>query len=78
MVKGGNINARSPLTDDGFSIPYPPRQDVEEIYASTNTIYYNQEDTKKNLIESTYYLDNLEKTYNSILKEYQNRNNGNK
>lgn len=34
--------------------------------------------TKKNIIESTYYLDNLEKTYNSILKEYQNRNNGNK
>jgi hypothetical protein len=42
--------------------------------------YLNEEfnTTKKNIIESTYYLDNLEKTYNSILKEYQNRNNGNK
>jgi hypothetical protein len=30
--------------------------------------------TKQNIIESTYYLDNLEKTYNQILKEYQKRN----
>jgi hypothetical protein len=32
------------------------------------------EKTKKYVIDSTYYLDNLEKTYNDILKEYQKRN----
>ena len=38
--------------------------------------YLNEEfnKTKQNIIESTYYLDNLEKTYNQILKEYQKRN----
>jgi len=41
--------------------------------------YINEEfeKTKKYVIDSTYYLDNLEKTYNDILKEYQKRN-GNK
>ncbi len=38
--------------------------------------YINEEfeKTKKYVIDSTYYLDNLEKTYNDILKEYQKRN----
>jgi len=41
--------------------------------------YINEEfnTTKKNIIDLTYYLDNLEKTYNLILKEYQKRNDGN-
>jgi hypothetical protein len=34
------------------------------------------EKTKKNLLTMTYYLDNLESTYNKILKEYQKRKNG--
>ena len=38
--------------------------------------YLNEEfnKTKKIVIESTYYLDDLEKMYNKILKEYQKRN----
>ena len=38
--------------------------------------YINEEfnKTKQNIIDSTYYLDNLEKTYNQLLKEYQKRN----
>jgi hypothetical protein len=31
--------------------------------------------TKSNLINMSYYLDKLEELYNSILKEYQSRNN---
>lgn len=31
--------------------------------------------TKNNLINMTYYLDNLEIMYNSILKEYSSRTN---
>jgi len=38
--------------------------------------YINEEfnKTKQNIIDSTHYLDNLEKTYNQLLKEYQKRN----
>jgi type III secretory pathway component EscV len=38
--------------------------------------YINEEfnKTKKSIIDSTYYLDTLEKTYNQLLKEYQKRN----
>ena len=38
--------------------------------------YINEEfnKTKQNIIDLTYYLDNLEKTYNKLLKEYQKRN----
>lgn len=31
------------------------------------------EQLKKNIIESTYFLDKLEELYNNILKEYQDR-----
>jgi hypothetical protein len=31
------------------------------------------EQVKKNVIESTYYLDNIESLYNNILEEYQKR-----
>ena len=33
------------------------------------------EKTKQQVINMTYYLDNLEITYNKILKEYQKRQN---
>ena len=36
------------------------------------------EKTKQQVINMTYYLDNLEITYNKVLKEYQKRNNGNR
>ena len=38
--------------------------------------YINEEfnKTKQNIIDSTHYLDNLEKTYNQLLREYQKRN----
>lgn len=32
--------------------------------------------TKDGIIKLTYYLDNIESTYNKILKEYQKRQNG--
>ena len=34
--------------------------------------------TKNSIINLTHYLDNLEITYNRVLKEYQKRNNGNR
>jgi len=34
--------------------------------------------TKNSIINLTHYLDNLEITYNRILKEYQKRSNGNR
>lgn len=34
--------------------------------------------TKNSIINLTLYLDNLEITYNKVLKEYQKRNNGNR
>ena len=34
--------------------------------------------TKNSIINLTHYLDNLEITYNKVLKEYQKRNNGNR
>jgi hypothetical protein len=33
------------------------------------------ESTKQNVINLTYHLDNLENTYNTILKEYKKRTN---
>jgi hypothetical protein len=33
------------------------------------------ETTKSNLINMSFYLDKLEELYNSMLKEYQSRNN---
>lgn len=36
------------------------------------------ESVKETLIKMTHHLDSLENTYNSILKEYNNRTNGTK
>jgi hypothetical protein len=40
--------------------------------------YLNNEfdKTKNSIINLTYYLDNIELSYNKILKEYQKRQNG--
>ena len=40
-----------------------------------DTLSTEFEKTKENVIKLTYYLDNLENTYNTILKEYRQRTN---
>jgi len=50
-----------------------PNKDLIKVMDHINEEF---EKTKRNLISLTYYLDNLETTYNKILKEYQRRQNG--
>jgi hypothetical protein len=50
-----------------------PNKDLIKVLDHINEEF---EVTKKNLIKMTYYLDNLELTYNKLLKEYQKRTNG--
>jgi hypothetical protein len=50
-----------------------PNRDLIKVMDHINEEF---EKTKKNLLTMTYYLDNLESTYNKILKEYQKRKNG--
>jgi len=50
-----------------------PNKDIIKVMDHINEEF---ETTKKNLIKMTYYLDNLEITYNKLLKEYQKRTNG--
>jgi hypothetical protein len=50
-----------------------PNRDLIKVMDHINEEFEN---TKKNLLTMTYYLDNLESTYNKILKEYQKRKNG--
>jgi len=50
-----------------------PNKDLIKVMDYINDEF---EKTKKDLINKTYYLDNLEITYNKILKEYQKRQNG--
>jgi len=50
-----------------------PNKDLIKVMDHINDEF---EKTKKSLITLTYYLDNLESTYNKILKEYQKRQNG--
>ena len=45
-----------------------PNKDLIKVMDHINDEF---EKTKKSLITLTYYLDNLENTYNKILKEYQ-------
>jgi prefoldin subunit 5 len=44
-----------------------------ELKFAMDVIQQDFETTKKALLEMTYHLDKLEKTYDTILKEYQNR-----
>lgn len=44
-----------------------------ELVVVMDVLQQDFERTKQALIEMSYHLDKLEKTYNLILKEYQNR-----
>jgi len=44
------------------------KEQIEKLNEEFNT-------TKETVIKLTYYLDNLENTYNAILKEYRQRTN---
>lgn len=50
-----------------------PNKDLVSVMEYINEEF---EKTKQQIINMTYYLDNLEITYNKILKEYQKRQNG--
>lgn len=44
-----------------------------ELIKSMDLLTTDFEETKKNIINLTYYLDKVEELYNSMLKEYQSR-----
>lgn len=44
-----------------------------ELIKSMDLLTSDFEETKKNIINLTYYLDKVEELYNSMLKEYQSR-----
>jgi hypothetical protein len=44
-----------------------------ELIKSMDLLTTDFESTKQNIINLTYYLDNIEELYNLILKEYQSR-----
>jgi len=50
-----------------------PNKDLVNVMDYINDEF---EKTKQQVINMTFYLDNLEITYNKILKEYQKRQNG--
>lgn len=45
----------------------------KELMAVMDVLQVDFETTKKAVLELTYHLDKIEKTYNLILNEYQNR-----
>jgi len=52
-----------------------PNKDLTSVMDFINEDFVK---TKNSIINLTLYLDNLEITYNKVLKEYQKRNNGNR
>jgi hypothetical protein len=52
-----------------------PNKDLTSVMDFINEDFVK---TKNSIIYLTHYLDNLEITYNRVLKEYQKRNNGNR
>jgi len=47
----------------------------KDLMLAMDTLSGEFEKAKENVIKLTYYLDNLENTYNTILKEYRQRTN---
>jgi hypothetical protein len=47
----------------------------KDLMLAMDTLSSEFEKAKENVIKLTYYLDNLENTYNTILKEYRQRTN---
>jgi hypothetical protein len=45
-----------------------------ELANAMNSLTKTHFDTKKTIIDLTYYLDNVEEMYNKILEEYNSRN----
>jgi len=52
----------------------PSSSSNSELHLAMDVIQKDYESVKDTLIKLTYHLDNLENTYNKILKEYNNRN----
>lgn len=46
-----------------------------DLKLAMDVLHEEYEKTKETLINFTYYLDNVEETYNRILNEYKNRTN---
>lgn len=47
----------------------------DDLKLAMNTLNDEFNKTKQAIIDFTYYLDNVEDTYNKILQEYKNRTN---
>lgn len=54
----------------------PSSSSNTELQLTMDVIQKDYVSVKETLIKLTYHLDNLENTYNKLLKEYNNRNGG--
>lgn len=52
----------------------PTASSNTELQLAMDVIQKDYDSVKDTLIKLTYHLDNLENTYNKLLKEYNNRN----
>lgn len=61
------------LNDTIKEIKNLPNNKLEDVMDKINAEF---EITKNSIISMSFYLDTLEEMYNSLLKEYKERNNG--
>lgn len=54
----------------------PKSSSNSDLILAMEVVQKDFESVKETLIKLTHHLDSLENTYNSILKEYNNRTNG--
>lgn len=75
MVKIDNMTQEEfkVLNDTIKEIKNLPNNKLEDVMDKINAEF---EVTKNSIISMSFYLDTLEEMYNSLLKEYKERNNG--
>lgn len=75
MVKIDNMTQEEfkVLNDTIKEIKNLPNNKLEDVMDKINVEF---EITKNSIISMSFYLDTLEEMYNSLLKEYKERNNG--
>lgn len=75
MVKIDNMTQEEfkVLNDTIKEIKNLPNNKLEDVMDKINAEF---EITKNSIISMSFYLDTLEEMYNSLLKEYKERNNG--
>lgn len=72
MENSSNMNQEklNKITEQQKDLRNLPNSDLVEILDVLSSEF---EITKDNIINLTYYIDNIEMMYNNTLKEYQNR-----